>query len=62
MGITVINGKAETVDRAAASYSQTIFVDQSGRGNFKNIQAAIDSVPSNNQNWVRIYVEPGVYR
>ncbi|XP_017221815.1 probable pectinesterase 29 [Daucus carota subsp. sativus] len=62
MGITVINGKAETVDRAAASYSQTIFVDQSGRGNFKNIQAAIDSVSSNNQNWVRIYVEPGVYR
>ncbi|XP_030523405.2 probable pectinesterase 55 [Rhodamnia argentea] len=42
---------------------RTIFVDPSGRlGNFTTIQSAIDSVPSNNRNWVSIYIKKGIYR
>ncbi|XP_073051603.1 probable pectinesterase 29 [Primulina eburnea] len=40
----------------------TIYVDPSGKGNYKTIQAAIDSVPSNNQNWTCIYIKQGTYR
>ncbi|XP_057740624.1 probable pectinesterase 55 [Arachis stenosperma] len=39
-----------------------IIVDSSGHGNFSTIQSAIDSVPSNNKNWVSINVKPGIYR
>ncbi|XP_050234701.1 putative pectinesterase 11 [Mercurialis annua] len=38
-----------------------IRVDQSGKGNFKTIQAAIDSVPSNNSHLIFIWVKPGTY-
>ncbi|XP_027362723.1 probable pectinesterase 29 [Abrus precatorius] len=40
----------------------TIVVDPSGHGNFSTIQAAIDSVPSNNRYWVSIKVKAGTYR
>ncbi|KDO43670.1 hypothetical protein CISIN_1g039481mg, partial [Citrus sinensis] len=36
--------------------------DQSGKGDFKKIQDAIDSVPSNNSETVFIRVKPGTYR
>lgn len=39
-----------------------IRVDQSGKGDFKKIQDAIDSVPPNNSQLVFISVKPGVYR
>ncbi|KAL5790928.1 hypothetical protein ACOSQ2_005816 [Xanthoceras sorbifolium] len=39
-----------------------IRVDQSGKGDFKKIQDAIDSVPSNNNELVLIWVKPGTYR
>ncbi|KAL0414084.1 UNVERIFIED_CONTAM: putative pectinesterase 29 [Sesamum radiatum] len=39
----------------------TITVDASGHTGFSTIQAAIDSVPSNNKNWISIYVKAGVY-
>ncbi|TXG64556.1 hypothetical protein EZV62_011550 [Acer yangbiense] len=39
-----------------------IRVDQSGKGNFKKIQDAIDSVPSNNSEPFFIWVKPGTYR
>ncbi|KAJ0010226.1 hypothetical protein Pint_34689 [Pistacia integerrima] len=37
-------------------------VDQSGKGDFKKIQDAIDAVPSNNKEFVFIWVKPGTYR
>ncbi|CAI9762780.1 unnamed protein product [Fraxinus pennsylvanica] len=40
---------------------RTIFVDPSGKGNFTSIQSAIDSVPSNNNKWICIYIKAGVY-
>ncbi|KAI9182450.1 hypothetical protein LWI28_025512 [Acer negundo] len=39
-----------------------IRVDQSGKGDFKKIQDAIDSVPSNNSELFFIWVKPGTYR
>lgn len=39
-----------------------IRVDPSGNGDFKKIQDAIDSVPSNNSELVFIWVKPGTYR
>ncbi|OIW01901.1 hypothetical protein TanjilG_15226 [Lupinus angustifolius] len=41
---------------------KTIFVDPLGHGNFTTIQSAIDSVPSNNVNWISIRVKAGTYR
>lgn len=39
-----------------------IRVDQSGQGDYKKIQDAINSVPSNNSEFVYIWVKPGTYR
>ncbi|KAJ4851543.1 hypothetical protein Tsubulata_019458 [Turnera subulata] len=41
---------------------RTIIVDQSGKGNFSSIQAAIDYVPKHNKNWVYINIKAGEYR
>ncbi|XP_077212785.1 putative pectinesterase 66 [Tasmannia lanceolata] len=41
--------------------AKTIVVDLNGRGNFKSIQAAIDSIPANNSQWIRIKVNSGIY-
>ncbi|KAK4732771.1 hypothetical protein R3W88_025759 [Solanum pinnatisectum] len=40
----------------------TIYVDQSGFAQFQKIQAAIDSIPSNNSHWVCIFIRPGLYK
>jgi hypothetical protein len=37
-------------------------VDQSGKGNYKNVQDAIDSVPNGNKKRVVIVIRAGVYR
>ncbi|XP_074291880.1 putative pectinesterase 67 [Silene latifolia] len=42
--------------------NHTIVVDINGNGDFKSVQAAIDSIPQNNTNWVIIHVRKGVYR
>ena len=39
----------------------TITVSQSRNGDFNKIQQAIDSIPSGNDRWIRIYVNPGRY-
>ncbi|KAK2987224.1 hypothetical protein RJ640_022256 [Escallonia rubra] len=40
----------------------TIRVDQSGNGDFSTIQSAIDSIPKDNTNWIRIDIKAGVYK
>ncbi|XP_065864842.1 probable pectinesterase 29 [Euphorbia lathyris] len=46
-----------------STYSyKSILVDHSGYANFSTVQSAIDSVPSNNNQWVCIYVKAGIYR
>ncbi|XVF38015.1 hypothetical protein REPUB_Repub20aG0061400 [Reevesia pubescens] len=41
---------------------KTLLVDQSGHGNFSNIQNAINFIPSNNDKWFCIYINAGTYR
>ncbi|XLR61004.1 probable pectinesterase 67 [Arachis hypogaea] len=42
--------------------NRTIKVDINGNGDFKSVQAAIDSIPEGNSNWVILHVRKGVYR
>jgi pectinesterase len=44
------------------STARLIRVDQSGNGDFKKIQDAIDAVPSNNSELVFIWIKSGTYR
>ncbi|KAG9140210.1 hypothetical protein Leryth_014661 [Lithospermum erythrorhizon] len=39
-----------------------MYVDPSGNGQFSTIQSAINSVPSNNKNWIYINIKEGVYK
>ncbi|KAL9242512.1 hypothetical protein vseg_016504 [Gypsophila vaccaria] len=41
--------------------SSTITVSKSGSGNFNTITDALNSVPSTNNQWIRIFVRPGIY-
>ncbi|XP_060181417.1 probable pectinesterase 29 isoform X1 [Lycium barbarum] len=41
---------------------RTIYVGQSGHAQFKKIQAAINSIPSNNSHWICIFIRPGLYK
>lgn len=47
-------------NRKALPY-KTLLVDQSGHENFSSVQSAIDSIPSENKNWVCIYIRAGTY-
>ncbi|KAL2464279.1 putative pectinesterase 67 [Forsythia ovata] len=42
--------------------NRTIKVDANGQGDFKSVQAAIDSIPNGNSNWIIIHVAKGIYR
>ncbi|XP_003594727.2 probable pectinesterase 67 [Medicago truncatula] len=42
--------------------NRTIKVDINGNGEFKSVQAAIDSIPEGNSNWVIVHIRKGVYR
>ncbi|XP_027338277.1 probable pectinesterase 67 [Abrus precatorius] len=42
--------------------NRTIKVDINGDGEFASIQAAIDSIPEGNSNWIIVHVRKGVYR
>lgn len=46
----------------SAAVVGSVMVDQAGSGNFTTIQAAIDWVTPNNNQWVRIHVRPGSYK
>ncbi|KAK4434538.1 putative pectinesterase 11 [Sesamum alatum] len=45
----------------SSSTAILVEVDQSGNGDYRKIQDAIDSVPSNNSDHIFILVKPGVY-
>ncbi|KAL9234700.1 hypothetical protein vseg_009538 [Gypsophila vaccaria] len=44
------------------TWKRLITVDQSGKGDYKKIQDAIDAVPSDNVDSILIRVEPGTYK
>ncbi|OAY77298.1 putative pectinesterase 29, partial [Ananas comosus] len=41
---------------------KSIFVNRTGKGDFRRIQEAINSIPDNNDQWIRIHVAAGVYK
>ncbi|XP_043694406.1 probable pectinesterase 29 [Telopea speciosissima] len=57
----LINGESKVRDSKPHPLRK-ITVDSFGYGDFKTIQSAIDSVPSNNKQWICIYVKSGIYR
>jgi len=52
-------GKA--IDCGGKDISNTITVNPRSKEAFRRIQDAIDSVKSNNDKWVKIYIKAGVY-
>ncbi|KAH1065734.1 hypothetical protein J1N35_030721 [Gossypium stocksii] len=50
------------VDALVTSTAILVRVDQSGKGDYKKIQDAIDAVPSDNKELVFILVKPGIYQ
>lgn len=42
--------------------ARVIFVDQHGRGHSRTVQEAVDMVPDNNSERIKIYIYPGIYR
>ncbi|KAJ1392498.1 Pectinesterase, catalytic [Sesbania bispinosa] len=49
------------MDCGGKQVPNTIIVDQHGKGEFNTIQAAIDSIKSPNDQWIKIQVNPGTY-
>ncbi|XVF22840.1 hypothetical protein REPUB_Repub12eG0205700 [Reevesia pubescens] len=48
--------------KSGSKIASTIVVDKSGHGNFNSIQSAIDSIPPNNHQWIKLQINPGVYK
>ncbi|CAN8241335.1 unnamed protein product [Cochlearia groenlandica] len=40
---------------------KTVVVGHNGAANFRTIQAAVDSIPSGNNNWIKIHLKHGTY-
>ncbi|KAJ8540982.1 hypothetical protein K7X08_001798 [Anisodus acutangulus] len=57
----LVFSEVESSSSTQLSSAILITVDQSGKGDYKKIQDAIDAVPSNNSQHVFILVKPGVY-
>lgn len=47
--------------RQSAIISRYITVDQHGKGQYRTVQAALDSVPEKNNQWVYIQINAGLY-
>jgi len=63
--MTIFLGVSQAVNcmrgTGGSKVARTIVVDPSGKGNFKTIQGAIDSIPENNNNWFKVQVNAGIY-
>lgn len=55
-------GDVASMGMQASSDGRTIVVDKSGKGDFKKIQQAVDSIPVGNKKRVTIHINNGVYR
>ncbi|PAN14311.2 hypothetical protein PAHAL_2G471100 [Panicum hallii] len=53
--------RLSTPSLARAPVSRTITVHRQGRGDFRTVQSAVDSVPDGNRNWIKIHVNAGSY-
>lgn len=55
-------GQDEIDGRESAAAARVITVSQKGTGNFRTVQAAVNSVPSGNNQRIVIQIEEGVYQ
>jgi pectin methylesterase-like acyl-CoA thioesterase len=56
---------SRAVDCGNENIESTITVDKSVKpdtGVFQTIQDAIDSIPLNNDQWVKVHISPGIYK
>ncbi|TVU37451.1 hypothetical protein EJB05_10767 [Eragrostis curvula] len=60
--ILVLLLRLATMSSTWAPVSRTFTVDWQGRGDFRTVQSAVDSVPDGNSDWIRIHVTAGEYR
>ncbi|XP_026410913.1 probable pectinesterase 29 [Papaver somniferum] len=60
-GFATVHSELTLNDSNQQKLSKTITVDKSGKSDFSTIQSAIDSIPENNNQWIRIQVKSGVY-
>lgn len=51
-----------SMDCGGNQVSNTIYVNQQGKGNFQTIQAAIDSIKNQNDKWIVINISSGIYK
>ncbi|XVF57593.1 hypothetical protein PTKIN_Ptkin06aG0217700 [Pterospermum kingtungense] len=49
------------VENCGSTYASTIVVDKAGGGNFNSVQSAIDFIKPNNNQWIKIHINLGVY-
>ncbi|XP_061342208.1 putative pectinesterase 10 [Gastrolobium bilobum] len=49
------------MDCGGREITNTILVDRYGKGEFKTVQAAIDSIKDNNDRWVKVHINAGIY-
>ncbi|KAG4952931.1 hypothetical protein JHK87_038525 [Glycine soja] len=49
------------IDCGGKDISATITVGRQGNFTFGSIQAAIDSIKTNNDRWIKIHIEAGLY-
>lgn len=54
--------KAWLDTRESVNRTRLIIVDKNGGGHSSTVQGAVDLVPENNSERVKIYILPGVYR
>ncbi|GLT88424.1 hypothetical protein SLE2022_064510 [Rubroshorea leprosula] len=50
-----------SIGNGRSLFEDATVVDKSGLGNFNTIQAAIDSIPQNNNFWIKLEIKPGIY-
>ncbi|XP_059436106.1 putative pectinesterase 52 [Corylus avellana] len=68
--LTTVSGKVSTAidcrhGNGASKVAYTITVNKSGKpgpGIFNTVQAAIDSIPPNNDQWVKVVIFSGIYK
>ncbi|GMJ11746.1 hypothetical protein like AT5G26810 [Hibiscus trionum] len=61
LGSSIVDAAADCTGSGGSGIVSTIVVDKSGRGNFTTVQSAIDSIPSRNNQWIKVQINPGVY-
>ncbi|MCL7022414.1 hypothetical protein MKW94_021234 [Papaver nudicaule] len=63
LGVSKADDGRNGITCVSSEVSRTITVDpQPGQAEFTTVQAAVDSIPPNNTDWIAIHLNPGLYR